>query len=103
MHAHWSRRSESQHSDWSSPSRANRARDLLFEGSAVKRAGTRMRDYGVRGVPSMVVNGRYRVSSNQAVPGFEAMLTVVDYLVGRELAALSDQQGMESGAEQAAN
>ena len=59
--------------------------------------------YGVSGTPSMVVNGRYRVSSNQAVPGFEAMLTVVDYLVGRELAALSDRQEMESGAEQAAN
>lgn len=50
----------------------------------VNRAGTRMRDYGVRGVPNMVVNGKYRVSVDQAVPTQADMLRVVDYLVELE-------------------
>lgn len=52
--------------------------------SAVKRAGTRMRDYGVRGVPSMVVNGKYLVSIGGAVATQTDMLKIVDYLVQRE-------------------
>jgi thiol:disulfide interchange protein DsbA len=37
--------------------------------------------YGVRGTPSMVVNGKYRVSANAAVPSFDVMLDIVDYLI----------------------
>ena len=52
--------------------------------SAVKRAGTRMRDYGVRGVPSMVVNGKYMVSVGGNVPTQTEMLKIVDFLVKKE-------------------
>jgi protein dithiol oxidoreductase (disulfide-forming) len=52
--------------------------------SAVKRAGTRMRDYGVRGVPSMVVNGKYLVSVGGAVPTQTELLKIVDFLVAKE-------------------
>lgn len=52
--------------------------------SAVKRAGTRMRDYGVRGVPSMVVNGKYLVSVGGSVPTQTEMLKIVDFLVQKE-------------------
>ena len=52
--------------------------------SAVKRAGTRMRDYGVRGVPSMVVNGKYLVSVGGSVPTQTDMLKIVDFLVQKE-------------------
>jgi thiol:disulfide interchange protein DsbA len=52
--------------------------------SAVKRAGTRMRDYGVRGVPSMVVNGKYLVSVGGAVPTQTDLLKIVDFLVQKE-------------------
>ncbi len=52
--------------------------------SEVNRAGSRMRAYGVRGVPNMVVNGKYRVSVGQAVPTQADMLRVVDYLVELE-------------------
>lgn len=52
--------------------------------SAVKRAGTRMRDYGVRGVPSMVVNGKYLVSVGGAVPTQTEMLKIVEFLVQKE-------------------
>lgn len=52
--------------------------------SAVKRAGTRMSDYGVRGVPSMVVNGKYLVSVGGAVPTQTDLLKIVDFLVQKE-------------------
>lgn len=52
--------------------------------SAVKRAGARMRDYGVRGVPSMVVNGKYLVSAGGAVATQNDLLKVVDFLIQKE-------------------
>lgn len=52
--------------------------------SAVKKAGTRMRDYGVRGVPSMVVNGKYLVTVGGAVATQADLLKIVDFLVLKE-------------------
>ena len=52
--------------------------------SAVKRANTRMRDYGVRGVPSMAVNGKYLVSVGGNVPTQTEMLKIVDFLMQKE-------------------
>ena len=40
-----------------------------------------VRAYGITGTPSLVVNGKYRISGNAALPSFDAMLDVVDYLV----------------------
>lgn len=40
-----------------------------------------VRDYGITGTPSVVVNGKYRIVGNAAIPSFDAMLDVVDYLV----------------------
>ncbi len=42
--------------------------------------------YAPRGTPTMVVNGKYKIQTNQSVPNYEAMLSVVDYLVARERA-----------------
>jgi len=42
---------------------------------------------GVQGTPSIIVNGKYLVSSNPAVANYDVMLDVVDYLVNLELAA----------------
>jgi len=42
--------------------------------------------YGVRGVPSMIVDGKYRVDATM-VRGFGEMLAVVDYLVGLQATA----------------
>jgi thiol:disulfide interchange protein DsbA len=52
--------------------------------SAVKQAGVRMREYGVNGVPNLIVNGKYRVSSGDAVTTQADMLKVVDFLVAKE-------------------
>lgn len=41
---------------------------------------------GVRGTPSLIVNGKYLVSSSEAVGSYDVMLDVVDYLVSLESA-----------------
>lgn len=51
----------------------------------VKQAMLATRDYGIDGVPSMIVNGKYRVSASTA-GSQEAMLKVVDFLVDKERA-----------------
>jgi protein dithiol oxidoreductase (disulfide-forming) len=52
--------------------------------SAVKKASTRMRDYGVSSVPCLVVNGKYLVSINDSVKSQADMLKVVDFLIAQE-------------------
>ena len=43
--------------------------------------------FGITGTPSMVVNRKYRVTSNKNVRGFNEMLDIVDYLVSKETVA----------------
>lgn len=43
--------------------------------------------FGIKGTPTLVVNRKYRVENNKDVPGFDTMLSVVDYLVEQEHAA----------------
>lgn len=50
--------------------------------SLVKQADARARGYRITGTPSIVVDGRYRVSTKGA-GGHVEMLKVVDYLVGK--------------------
>ena len=40
--------------------------------------------FGIQGTPSLVVNRKYRVTSNKNVRDFDAMLDVVDFLVVNE-------------------
>jgi hypothetical protein len=49
-----------------------------------------------------VLNGKYRISANSAVPSFEVMFDVVDYLVGIEAANLAQAAGDSPGADSAA-
>jgi thiol:disulfide interchange protein DsbA len=55
--------------------------------SAVKKAGTKMRDYGVRGVPNLIVNGKYRVTVGDGVATQADMLKIVDFLIAKERSA----------------
>ena len=55
----------------------------------MRREQSQVREYGVTGTPTMVVNGKYRVSSGGAIGNFDIMLSVVDYLVAEELKAQS--------------
>lgn len=60
---------------------------------------------GVRGTPSMIVNNKYLVAGNSAVPNFDVLLDVVDYLVATETDAQSARTaagGSEAAGESAA-
>lgn len=50
----------------------------------VQQAQSRMQDYKLRGTPSMIVNGKYRVMTGSAVPTQRQMLEVVDFLIDKE-------------------
>lgn len=51
----------------------------------VKMATLVTRDYGIDGVPSVIVNGKYRTTSSMA-GSQEAILQVVDFLISKERA-----------------
>lgn len=46
--------------------------------------------WGIRGTPSLVLNGKYRIAGNAAVPSYEAMFEVVDYLIALEAPAYQE-------------
>jgi thiol:disulfide interchange protein DsbA len=59
------------------------AYDSFDVDAKTRRAAKLTRDYGISGVPSMIVNGRYR-SSAQKAGDFETLLKVVDFLAAKE-------------------
>jgi thiol:disulfide interchange protein DsbA len=63
------------------------ARSFAIE-SRLKREQMRVQSFGIRGTPSLVVQGKYMVAGNAAVPSFEAMLDVADFLIEKESAGL---------------
>ena len=44
----------------------------------------KVREYGVTGTPSLILNGKYLISANAALPSYDAMLDVVDFLIESE-------------------
>ncbi len=48
--------------------------------------------FGVSGTPSMIVNGKYLVKGSQAVPNYDTFLSVVDYLIAQETAAMASNE-----------
>jgi protein dithiol oxidoreductase (disulfide-forming) len=58
--------------------------------SKVQQADAQARMYRVPGVPTLIVNGKYRVNSGQLVGTNAEMLDIVDYLVAKERDARND-------------
>jgi thiol:disulfide interchange protein DsbA len=58
---------------------------------------------GVQGTPSLIVNGKYLVAGNEAVPNYDVMLDVVDYLVAVESAAQAAAGQEETAVESASS
>lgn len=50
----------------------------------MRHAEQQVRRYGVTGVPSVIVAGKYRTSATMAGGSFESLLKVVNYLVDKE-------------------
>jgi len=40
--------------------------------------------YGIRGTPSLVLNGKYRIAGSAAVASYDVMFDIVDYLIEQE-------------------
>lgn len=59
----------------------------------VNRARALMRRYGIRGVPALVVDGRYR--SGSGFSSYQEMAEVVDYLVDKVLAQRQEQPSQQ--------
>jgi thiol:disulfide interchange protein DsbA len=57
--------------------------------SRVMQSRGKSRSYGITGVPTMIVNGKYRVDGESA-GGNAGMLKVVDFLIAKEQASNAD-------------
>jgi len=57
--------------------------------SQLRRGQRDVQLFGITGTPTLVVNRKYRITSSESVPTFEAMLAVVDFLVAKETVALT--------------
>lgn len=53
----------------------------------VNQAESRMQDYQIRSTPNVIVNGKFLVTTNEAVRTQQDMLAIVDFLVAQERAA----------------
>ncbi|AOU99092.1 hypothetical protein BI364_15110 [Acidihalobacter yilgarnensis] len=62
----------------------------------VRRAIQLTREYGITGVPTLVVDGRYRVNPNQA-GSYARMFQIVDYLVRKVRAEQSTKAATSDG------
>jgi len=51
--------------------------------NAVKQADNRMRQWTITGVPTLIINGKYKVSGTREV-GTDRLLDVVDFLIEKE-------------------
>jgi len=65
-------------SDFLEPEEVERNRKLLA--GKIERAKELTKNYGVRGVPIIYVNGRYRLSPSKA-GGYDKMFEILDYLI----------------------
>lgn len=64
----------------------------------IARSNRMARAYQVRGTPSVVVNGKYIVSSRETNGSYEKLLEVVDFLIEKEHAAMDVADNAESDA-----
>jgi len=56
----------------------------------LKKDQQKVQSYGITGTPSLVLNGKYRIAGNAAVPSFDVMLDVVDFLIEAESAGTQE-------------
>jgi len=52
----------------------------------LKRDQQKLQSFGITATPTLVLNGKYRIAGNAAVPNFDVMLDVVDFLIESESA-----------------
>jgi len=60
-----------------------KAYNSFYAETKVKRSGQLVRQYGIRAVPTLVINGKYRTTASDA-GGYDKMLELIDYLAKQE-------------------
>ena len=72
--------------------------DATFDSFAVESKVNRAKDmtprYGITGVPVVIVNGKYRLTSEKA-DGYENMLLILNYLIEKERYIMKANQEMQ--------
>jgi thiol:disulfide interchange protein DsbA len=58
-------------------------------------------DWQITGTPSLVLNGKYRIEGNAAVPSYDVMLDVVDFLIAKETDEALKLSAENAGADEA--
>lgn len=64
----------------------------------MRRGDQMVRRYGVQGTPSLIVNGKWRVSTRTAGGGYDKMLDVVSYLIEMESANAAPAEEAAAGS-----
>jgi len=57
----------------------------------LKRDQLQLQTYGITATPTVILGGKYRIAGNAAVPSFDVLLEVVDYLIARESAGFQQK------------
>ena len=52
----------------------------------LKKDQLQVQSYGVTGTPTLILGGKYRIAGSAAVPSFDVMLDVADFLIAKESA-----------------
>ena len=73
------------------------SRSFAVDGK-IRRDQLAVQEYGIRGTPSVVLNGKYRISAGASVPNYETMLDIVDFLIEQETAKLAARDAAKGEA-----
>ena len=58
-----------------------------------------VQNYGIRGTPALVLNGRYRITGGAAVPNYDVMMDIVDFLIEKESEYLTGSGDADAAAQ----
>jgi len=72
------------------------SRSFAVDGK-MRKDQTLVQAYGIRGTPSLVVNGKYRIAGSAAVASYDVMFDIVDYLI--ELERVGSKQAASVAAD----
>jgi thiol:disulfide interchange protein DsbA len=70
------------------------SRSFAVDGK-LRREQLAVQEWGIRGTPALVLNGRYRIQAGAAVPNYETMLSIVDHLIELDADRLPADPGPE--------
>lgn len=67
----------------------------FFTDMKIRRAKEMTKKYGIRGVPAVIVNGKYRLGA-QITGGYDNLMKTINYLIEKEYQAILAQKAMSN-------